>query len=242
MGASPFVILLPPSEGKASGGHEKKPWSGELGLFGSALGDYRNDVASHLRTIKGGDQKLLGVKGAHLEQAQADNCALVGAPSLPAWQRYTGVVWDHLNVASFDSASRTAAIKRIFIPSGLAGIVRADDPLPAYRLKMGARLSRFGNMATWWRDDITSAFVAHIKKTLVVDLLPNEHKAAFNWDNIPHVVHVDLVSMKGAVVGGHNAKAAKGLLARHLLQSGSTPLSQSLRTFTHPEYTAKESL
>ena len=241
MGATPFVILLPPSEGKASGGNEKKPWSGESGLFGGALGGYRCDVAMRLLAIKGGDQKLLGVKGAHLVQAQADNCALIGSPSLPAWQRYTGVVWDHLDVGTLDRDIRSSAIKRIFVPSGLAGIVRADDPLPSYRLKMGARLAPFGNMALWWRDDITDAFVSHVKKTLVVDLLPNEHKTAFNWDNIPHVVHVDLVSKKGAVVGGHNAKAAKGLLARHLLQSGNTPLSHSLRTFTHAEYSAKES-
>jgi cytoplasmic iron level regulating protein YaaA (DUF328/UPF0246 family) len=97
-------------------------------------------------------------------------------------------------------------------------------------------------LATWWRDDVTEAFVCHVKKTLVIDLLPNEHKAAFNWNSIPNVVHVDLVSKKGAVVGGHNAKAAKGLLARHLLQSGTTSLSQTLHAFTHDEYIAKEAL
>lgn len=241
MGATPFVILLPPSEGKASGGNARKPWSGESGLFGNALGIYRDEVARHLLAIKGGEQKLLGVKGVHLQQAQESNSSLIGAPTLPAWQRYTGVVWDHLDVASFSSAARSAAVKRIFVPSGLAGIVRADDPLPSYRLKMGAKLTPFGNLASWWRDDITDALLAHIKKSLVIDLLPNEHKTAFNWDNISNVVHVDLVSKKGAVVGGHNAKAAKGLLARHLLQSVTTPLSDSLRSFTHSEYFAKES-
>jgi len=239
MGAAPFVILLPPSEGKAPGGNSKKPWAGESGLFGSVLGDYREDIAIGLRAVKGGDQKLLGVKDALLQQAQEDNRGLVGAPTLPAWQRYTGVVWDHLNLDALPS--RATAIKRIFVPSGMAGLVRADDPLPSYRLKMGARLAPFGNLATWWRDDITDALVSHIKKTLVIDLLPNEHKAAFKWDSIPNVVHVDLVSKKGAVVGGHNAKAAKGLLARHLLQSGTTSLSQTLRSFTHAEYIAKES-
>lgn len=241
MGATPFVILLPPSEGKAPGGNGTKPWAGESGLFGSALGEFRDDVATSLRAIKGGDQKLLGVKGALLQQAQEDNRGLIGAPTLPAWQRYTGVVWDHLDLNSLPAPSRAGAIKRIYVPSGLAGLVRADDPLPSYRLKMGARLAPFGNLATWWRDDITEALVSHIKKTLVIDLLPNEHKAAFNWDRIPNVVHVDLVSKKGAVVGGHNAKAAKGLLARHLLQSGTTSLSQTLRSFTHAEYIAKES-
>ena len=241
MGATPFVILLPPSEGKATGGDARKGWTCESGVFGNSLGDFRADVAAHLRRAKGGDQKLLGVKGAHLTHAQAQNRALVGAPSLPAWQRYTGVVWDHLDLASLPQASRTSATKRIFVPSGMAGLIRADDPLPDYRLKMGARLAPVGVMASWWRDDLTDAFVSHVGKTLVIDLLPNEHKAAFNWDTIANVVRVDLVSKKSAVVGGHNAKAAKGLLGRHLLQSGSAPLTKSLSSFSHPDYVAKES-
>jgi cytoplasmic iron level regulating protein YaaA (DUF328/UPF0246 family) len=106
---------------------------------------------------------------------------------------------------------------------------------------MGARLSPFGLMSTWWRDDLTDAFVSQIRKTPVLDLLPNEHKAAFNWKLLPTVIRIDLVSKKGAVVGGHNAKAAKGLLARHLLSSGTTSITRTLSTFSHPEYIAKES-
>lgn len=240
MGATPFVILLPPSEGKASGGNEKSSWTCESGVFGNALGDFRCEVATRLRAVKGGDQKLLGVKGTHLEHAQASNRSILGSPSLPAWQRYTGVVWDHLDLASFLGASRAAAAKRIFVPSGMAGLVRADDPLPDYRLKMGARLAPFGTMSAWWRDDVTDALASHVRKSLVIDLLPQEHKAAFDWDALPHTVRIDLVSKKGAVVGGHNAKAAKGLLARHLLQSGTTPVSKILSSFSHPEYIAQE--
>lgn len=241
MGTTPFVILLPPSEGKDSGGTASKPWSCESGVFGDALGQYRCDVAAQLRALKGGDQKLLGVKGVHLEHAQYQNRQLVGSPSLPAWQRYTGVVWDHLNLGSMPTPQRTAATKRIFIPSGMAGVVRATDALPDYRLKMGARLAPFGLMSTWWRDDLTDAFVSVIKKTPVVDLLPQEHKAAFSWQAIPNVIHIDLVSKTGAIVGGHNAKAAKGLLARHLLDCGNASLSHMLTTFQHSEYVAKES-
>ena len=236
-----YLILLPPSEGKAEGGATKSAWKPSSGTFGRQLGDQRTDIAQRLARIKGGDSTLLGVKGDLLVRATAANRALVGAPTLPAWQRYTGVVWDHLDLASLPQASRTSATKRIFVPSGMAGLIRADDPLPDYRLKMGARLAPVGVMASWWRDDLTDAFVSHVGKTLVIDLLPNEHKAAFNWDTIANVVRVDLVSKKGAVVGGHNAKAAKGLLARHLLQSGSTPLTKTLSSYSHPDYVAKES-
>jgi hypothetical protein len=41
----------------------------------------------------------------------------------------------------------------------------------------------------------------------------------------------------GKVVGGHNAKAAKGLLARHLFNSGQS-IERSVSSFDHPEYVA----
>ena len=239
MGASRFVVLLPPSEGKATGGDPHVPWRPESGVFAGALGAYRHDIAVALKRIKGGNEKMLGVKGVHLAHATSTNRSLVGSPTLPAWQRYTGVVWDHLDLGSVPSATRRGVVSRIFVPSGLAGLVRADDPLPDYRLKMGARLAPFGTISSWWRDDLTDAFVDVVGSTLVVDLLPQEHRAAFDWLRLPSVVRVDLVSKKGGVVGGHNAKAAKGLLARHLLLGKTTSVTSLLESFSHHEYSAK---
>jgi cytoplasmic iron level regulating protein YaaA (DUF328/UPF0246 family) len=160
---------------------------------------------------------------------------------LSAWQRYTGVVWDHLDLAGLPAATRTAVTKRIIVPSGFAGLVRADDPLPDYRLKMGARLAPFGLLSTWWRDDLTDALLAHTKKSPVVDLLPQEHRAAIDWSRVSTLVRIDLVSKSGGIVGGHNAKAAKGLLAQHLLLSSGTDFERMVSTFAHPDYTAKVS-
>ena len=241
MGAPGFVVLLPPSEGKATGGRPDSGWLPESGVFAGALGGFRRDIADALRKAKGGNEKLLGVKGVHLARATAQNRALVGSPSLPAWQRYTGVVWDHLDLDSVPAKARQSVLRRIFVPSGLAGLVRADDPLPDYRLKMGARLQPFGTVSAWWRDDLTEAFVDAVGPALVVDLLPQEHKAAFDWSRIPSVVHVDLVAKKGGVVGGHNAKAAKGLLARHLLLGKTSSLTSLVSSFAHPDYSAKAS-
>ena len=239
MGTHPFFIMLPPSEGKAVGGDKKLKYATKSGVFGPALAAFRGDVAETLVAARGGDGKLLGVKGDHLVRAQAANCSLIGAPSLPAWQRYTGVVWDHLDLPSVPAAGRTSAIKRLLVPSGFAGLVRGDDPLPDYRLKMGARLAPFGLLSTWWRDDLTDALITHVKNSPVIDLLPQEHRSAFDWSRIATHVRVDLVSRTGGIVGGHNAKAAKGLLARHLLLSNGKDLERMVASFAHPEYTAK---
>ena len=239
MGTNPFFVLLPPSEGKAVAGNSRLKYAADSGAFGPSLGAFRSELAQSLTRAKGGDAKLLGVKGELLSRAQEANQSLLGAPTLPAWQRYTGVVWDHLDLASFAAPVRTSATKRIIIPSGFAGLVRADDPLPDYRLKMGARLAPFGLVSTWWRDDLTEALLKHTKKTPLIDLLPQEHRAAIDWSIVSTLVRVDLVSRTGGIVGGHNAKAAKGLLARHLFLSSGSDIERMVSSFSHPDYTAK---
>lgn len=234
-----FVILLPPSEGKATGGDAKKRWTPHSGTFGRTLGDYRAEIIDVLADQKGGSAALLGVTGKHLQRAQEANTSLSDSPTLPAWQRYTGVVWDHLDLASLPVATRKNLLPRIVIPSGLAGLVCAHDLVPDYRLKMGARLAPFGVMAKWWRDDLTEAFASFVQERTIVDLLPQEHRGAFDWDALPRTVRVDLVAKKGGVVGGHNAKAAKGLLARHLLLSTGNKIAPMVASFTHSDYTAK---
>ena len=216
-----FVILLPPSEGKAEGGRPRTKWKPASGTFGSALGKHRVDVVAALAAHRGGSAALLGVGGKHLERAQAANRALVGAPTLAAAERYTGVVWDHLDLAGLTAAQRERALSRIIIPSGLMGASLAGDPVPDYRLKMGARLPGFGGtLAKWWRDAVSDAINDYARGCLVVDLLPAEHRGAYSPDPTlitDHVV-VDLVTPTGKA-GGHDAKAAKGRLARHLLLS-----------------------
>ena len=82
-------------------------------------------------------------------------------------------------------------------------------------------------------------------KHVIVDLLPQEHAAAIDFTDIPNVIHVDLVSKKGGVVGGHNAKAAKGLLARHILDSvdirsaDAQAVRKAVSSFRHAEFGAR---
>ena len=242
MGANDFMILLPPSEGKATGGDASLRWTADQGIFGSSLCQQRLEIATQLRKAKGGDQQLLGVGGVHLARAQSVNASLMNSPTLPAWQRYTGVVWDHLDLGSITPAKRKTFTQRIVIPSGLLGLVRADDPVPDYRLKMGARFATFGLMSKWWRDALTDTLVAIVKNRVVIDLLPNEHRVAFDSAEIPGITRVDLVAHTGGVVGGHNAKAAKGLLARHLLITADENIARSVKAFSHPEYSAKVSI
>ena len=216
------MLLLPPSEGKAEGGNPRRAgWTPDSGAFGrrDAIAHKRVEVVEALAARGGGDEKLLGVRGDHLARALSSNCSLVGAPVLPAWQRYTGVVWDHLDPATLPVAAR----RRIVVVSGLLGLVRGDDPVPDYRLKMGANLPPLGKLSTWWRDDLSAELDRAARRSVVVDLLPQEHRAAWSpGSSGPGTVEgvtVSLVDPTGKP-GGHFAKAAKGTLAREILLHG----------------------
>jgi cytoplasmic iron level regulating protein YaaA (DUF328/UPF0246 family) len=133
------------------------------------------------------------------------------------------VWWDALDLASMRAPVRRRAGGAVLVVSGLLGVVGVDDPTPDYRLKMGASLAPLGKLATWWRPAVTAAITAATRRRYVVDLLPNEHRAAWEPDECTDGVRVGFVERSGKVAG-HDAKAAKGRLARYLLESPGHPL------------------
>lgn len=215
------LLLLPPSEGKAPGGSMSRsngPWEPSRGRFGG-LADRRADLVARLDELDGGDGRLLGVRNAHLDRARAANRALLGAPTLPAWQRYTGVVWTHLDPSTLPAVAR----RRIVVVSGLLGLVRADDRIPDYRLKMGASLPPFGTLSTWWREQLSATLDRAARGRVVIDLLPAEHRAAWAPGAAVEGVRVGFVERTGKPAG-HFAKAAKGAFARAVLTEGLSAL------------------
>lgn len=229
-----LTVLLPPSEGKAEGG-DGAGWSPSDGRFGKALAAQRSEVVEALARIDGGDEKLLGARGETLERARKANVSLVGAPTLPAWQRFTGVVWEHLDVETLPTAARRRATYAVLVPNALAGVSALTDPLPDFRLKFSARPAGLPVLARWWRPVITRELQRRLRGRLVVDLLPAEHSAA--WEPDPsgggyEMVRVTLVRPDGTNAG-HAGKAAKGLLARSLLDSDDP--ERALATFRHPD-------
>jgi cytoplasmic iron level regulating protein YaaA (DUF328/UPF0246 family) len=82
---------------------------------------------------------------------------------------------------------------------------------------------------------LSEALNTWVSKRFVVDLLPNEHLDAWSPDG--RVYRVTFVDQAGRSVG-HDAKAAKGLFARHLFASGERP-RDALHSFEHDQFTVK---
>jgi uncharacterized protein len=224
-------LLLPPSEGKAVGG-DGPVWDAGLGRFGELAGR-RTTLVRRLARLRGGNEKLLGIGGKHLAAARLANSSLATALSLPAWRRYTGVVWDGLDVASLSPDARRRAMSSVVVVSGLLGLVGLDDPLPEYRLKIGASLAPYGKLSTWWRPVLAAPLSTWAARRFVVDLLPNEHRSACTAADV-RGVQITFVERNGKAAG-HDAKLAKGRLARHLLTAGGHPMD-ALQSWTDARF------
>ncbi len=139
------VLLLPPSEGKAEGGRRRA----RAGTFDAALATERATLVAALARAVGtpaGAAKVLGCRGDLLDRARAATAALVAgdAPRLPAAERYTGVVWEHLG--PLDAIDR----RRVLVPSAVYGITTAADPIADYRLKLSVTLPGLGRPDRYW--------------------------------------------------------------------------------------------
>ena len=230
-------VLIPPSEGKADGGVRATT----KGSFDASLGAARRTVRSALaETLAGATPaqqfRVLGVRGPLLDRAlvASDQLTRGRAPILPAWQRYEGVVWQHLDPATLRSAQR----RRILVPSALYGVTTAEDPIADYRLKFDVRLEGVGRLDDFWRGAVTEAVVAVAHKGPVINLLPAEHDRALDHDELSRrcdVVTVTFVSASGAGAAGHAAKAVKGVVTRVLIQDG----LDALEGFTWEGWTSR---
>ena len=231
------LILLPPSEGKADGG-TGAPWA--PGTMAVDLDRQREQalvaLARAMRQTPAARAKLLGVKGDALAAATEANRGVREAPTLPAIERYTGVLYDALDVGSLTATRRRRLDGSVLIVSGLWGLVAPSDPIPDYKLKVGAALPKLGRLSTWWRKPVSEHLDELAAGRTVWNLLPNEHAAAWQ-PTVPQPQHtVRFLERRpdGSLVAvSHWNKLLKGALVRHLVDRPGTT-KESLVDWEHP--------
>jgi cytoplasmic iron level regulating protein YaaA (DUF328/UPF0246 family) len=220
--AKRLLVLVPPSQSKSSGGRRRS----RAGVFDVVLEEPRRQVLLVLSDFvsRASPRELevaLNARGALLERAVAATIelALGRSPLSLAWRRYEGIVWNHLDPASLTPATR----RRILVPSGLYGLLSSEDPIAEYRLRMNVRLKPLPSLAQFWRPIVTPLLHDRAKNSTVVNFLPQEHAASIDFHVLAKshdVVNVHFVANDGQRAVGHDAKAVKGVLARHILTAG----------------------
>jgi len=217
----PVLLLLPPSETKAVGG-VGAPLD-HSALTCPELTPVREKIAHALVELAAdvpGSLAALALSERQADEVQR-NAELWRSPTMPALARYTGVLYDALDLPTLKKGERDRAFHRLAIASALFGVVRGGDPIPAYRLSGGSALPSIGPLGALWRPALEPA-LAEIDD-FVVDLRSGPYATLAR---IPHAVTVRVVSEDGSGVRkavSHFNKAHKGLLARALVVSRAEP-------------------
>ena len=216
-----MLVLLPPSETKHPGG-DGAPL--ELAaLTAPQLNPIRTEIAEALGKLADdvpAARAALGLSPAQDDEI-ARNAALWTSGTLPAVERYTGVLYDALDVRAMTRAQRARADRRLAVGSALFGLVGATDPIPAYRLSAGSALPGLPTLRALWRPALTPVLAA--VDDLVVDLRSGSYAALAP---VPGSVTVDVLSERpdgSRAVVSHFNKAHKGRLARKLATTTTEP-------------------
>ena len=121
-----MIVLLPPSETKRVGGDGPPLRLGELGS--PALGPLRGELIEELVALAANRPACRDALGLSVKQDGEieRNAALLTSPTLPAINRYTGVLYDALDIETVSRAAVSRARSRLAIGSALFGLLRAE--------------------------------------------------------------------------------------------------------------------
>ncbi|MGY1670636.1 peroxide stress protein YaaA [Geodermatophilus sp. SYSU D00710] len=216
-----MLVLLPPSETKAPDGDGAPLDLGALSV--PELTPVRERLVSALVTLAADPAAARAALGLSPGQDAelARNAALCTSPTTPAVRRYTGVLYDALGARTMTRAQRARADRRLAVGSALFGLVRAGDPIPAYRLSAGAALPGLPTLRALWRPLLGPVLAA--TGELVVDLRSGAYRALAP---VAGAVTVDVLSERAdgsRTVVSHANKAHKGRIARLLATTTAEP-------------------
>ncbi len=216
-----MLVLLPPSETKAPGG-DGSPLD-LAALSWPELTDLRARLVATLVELAGDPPAARAALGlsAGQDDEVARNAGLLGAPTAPALERYTGVLHSALDVRSMTRAQRARADRRLAVGSALFGLVRGTDAIPAYRLSAGSALPGLPTLRRLWRP-VLGPVLAGVDE-LVVDLRSGAYATLAP---APGAVTLEVLSERPdgtRAVVSHANKAHKGRVARLLATTTGEP-------------------
>lgn len=228
------LILLPPSEAKADGGVGPPVRPGTL--LAPELDGLRRQVRRAVIGVSRGDPaaaaRALLLPGRVAPAALRRNTELVSGATMPALQRYTGVLYrqlaaaaDGVTVGAAGPTDAPAAVlaRNIWIFSGLWGVVAGEDLIPAYRVPAAALLPGLGALRRLWRPALAAALPTLVADRVIVDLRSSDYAALWRAESAAGVVTVQVrgLRLRGGVRVPAPATTAgkqlKGLLLGALL-------------------------
>ena len=198
-----ILILIPPSEGKFDDG--SKPALKKLNPI-------TNDLIKKIQLAE--PKKLYDLKDKALQKAEFINKNILVSKTLPAIERYSGVVFKGIDY--FSLKNKSLFHQRVRIISALFGILKPTDNIPNYKLKIN-KLSA----DKLWNDYNSIQFSDYY----IFDLLPQAHRKAISYKD---GIRIEFVLFKNnkKIPAGHQGKHIKGRFVRWLIENDITKVSE----------------
>ncbi|WP_156760154.1 YaaA family protein [Microbacterium karelineae] len=156
-----MLLLLPPSETKRPGGAGAPLAVPSLAF--EALAPQREAALDALTSLAAdADAMSRALKLSERQRGEvAVNAAVRSAPTMPAIDRFTGVLYDALDAETLPADARRWLGAHAAVQTALLGPVGALDPVPAFRLSAGQRIPGIPPLKRHWaaptRDALSAA-------------------------------------------------------------------------------------
>ncbi|MDM4763459.1 peroxide stress protein YaaA [Galbitalea sp. SE-J8] len=214
-------LLLPPSETKRDGGDPGRPLDLAALAF-PGLAPQRRAAIAALEQLSGStDAALAALRISPRQSAEvARNRVVRTAATMPAVDRFTGVLFEALDAPALPEPARAWLGDSVLVHSALFGLVGALDRLPAYRLSHDSRLPGIP-LKRHWSAAITDALAS--TEGLVVDLRSHAYAALGPLPDDDRFVTVRVVTETADGLRrplNHFNKKGKGELVRALGVAG----------------------
>jgi cytoplasmic iron level regulating protein YaaA (DUF328/UPF0246 family) len=231
----PVLLLLPPSEAKSPGG-DGPP------LAQRAPADHRGGAAGRLEDLQVARHKVLTAVARFCRRSPtaartalrlpagsaladlAANIAVLDAPTMPALHRFTGVLFEALDLRTLTAPQRHRAGASTLVFSGAFGVLPGDEPVPVHRVPASASVPGVGGLTSYWKQVLRGALPPRVDgERLVVDLRSSDYAAMWQptAEQASRVLAVRVLEDRAGTLRAvsWSAKHGKGLLARELLRS-----------------------
>lgn len=214
-----MLLILPPSETKRDGGDASRRLDLDLLGFSSLTAARQSAVAALSELSTSVEQATRALKLGPTQAFEIERNRVLGrSPVMPAVERYTGVIYDALDVESLTGEARSFAAEHLAIGSALFGLLRADDPIPAYRLSHDSRLPGLP-LGRLWRGAVSAELEQ--RSGLVLDLRSEAYAALGRAPASAYYLRVMSSASDGTRVAlSHFNKQAKGEFTRRMLEAG----------------------
>tara|TARA_Y100001960_G_C14597223_1_gene788806 strand:- start:177 stop:872 length:696 start_codon:yes stop_codon:yes gene_type:complete len=201
-------ILIPPSEGKAKIKPQEIKFQDTDFIFERSV----RQVVRQLNLIDNEDlRSIYGTSEAKALLFHRQNEDIFKSRCAHAIERYTGVVYQHLDWNTLSEEGKKYMEDHILIFSGLFGMTTPLTLIPDYKLKMNVL-----SLQHHWTPVLTEALK---DEDLIFDLLPQVYRKAYNPNANAIQIEFKVEGKGNTRAAGHYGKAVKGKFIRFLSEN-----------------------